>query len=307
MGSENTKIDINISELTKQADLVRPNIFEFTDYREFLRVWFDYLKKSRNISIRKFAKISGLSDAYLVMMLSGKRPLSAKAFNKIRPHLLLEKHEKKYLEKLRLTVVGANVDTQHAAVMELKNHRNYKLKNQKEFETLKYLSHWYHFAIRELTADPNFSEDAKWIQKKLAFHVPLKNIRKAVKFLEKGEFLVRDQSGRLRSLDKKIHCTPKIFSHSLRSMHEQFLSLAMKSIDTVDSSQRMVVGSTVYVSDSQITKIRDVLQEAIDKISAIELEYDENGEEKGKIYHVEIAGFPMSDAKKKGNKGNIKK
>jgi len=302
VGTDNTNTEILIPEDMDKKSSDRPNIFEYQNYREFLKDWFNYLKMEHHLSIRKFSKAAGISNGFLVMVLSGKRPLSSKAFNKILPFLHLEKYEARFLEKLRLCEVASNAESKHAAVLELKNHRNYRLKNQKEVQVLEYLGHWYHIAIRELTADLDFKDDVKWIQKKLAFHVPLKNIREALKFLEESEYLIRDKKGSLRALDKKIHCTPKIWGHSLRSMHEQMLELALKSIDETDSSERMVLGSTVFVGDSQIQEIRSVLQEARDRISAIELGFEETTNEKGKVYHVELAGFPLTDAKKKRKK-----
>jgi uncharacterized protein (TIGR02147 family) len=300
MSSDNTNTAIKLVE-DESCDSfnTRPDVFDYLDHREFIRDWFSYLKERKGLSLRKFANVSGVSASFLTLVINGKRPLSEKAFNKMLPHLFLGKYEQKYLSKLRLMELSSNTKKGSEAVFNLRKHKKFRQKNHKENETFNYLTHWYHIAIRELSADPDFRDDPKWIQKNLNFHVSLQEIRDALSFLEENEFLVRNKKDHLVAVDKKVFCTKNIFKHSVRFFHKKMLQLAEISVTKIDASERIVLGSTVYVDDEHIQKIREVVKNAREEISAIELEFNSSANNKGKVYHVEIAGFPLSGGKPK--------
>jgi uncharacterized protein (TIGR02147 family) len=299
MGKGNTQTAINISNELSEVSLKRPNIFEYSDCRKFLNDLIEFLRPTEGLTIRSLARQSDLSPAFVVLVISGKRPLSKKASEKILPNLKLRRDESVFFEKLRLADTEKNAELKSEAVLSLKKHRKYKMSSKQESDTFEYLRHWYHIAIKELSTHPDFQDDPKWIQENLSFKVPMKEIRSALKFLEKSEFLIKNKEGRLVPVDKRIYCKQKVLNQSIRSMHDQMLKLALKSIDEIDSSERIVLGVSVLVGDNQIQEIRDVIRRAQVEIAEIEEKFDEANDSSGKVYHVELAGFPMTHGKKK--------
>ena len=73
----------------------KPDIFLYHDHLSFLKDWIAYLKKTRtSFSMRELAKKSQIASGYIPMILSGKRELTEKAFQKIVSELHLNPEEK---------------------------------------------------------------------------------------------------------------------------------------------------------------------------------------------------------------------
>ena len=75
-----------------------PDIYNYHDYRQFLREWLQHLKSEHKLSTRQVAKASGVSESYLSMVISGQRNLSEEQLRKLVPSLRLERSEASYLE-----------------------------------------------------------------------------------------------------------------------------------------------------------------------------------------------------------------
>lgn len=80
---------------------MRPQIFNYSDYREYLKAIFAYLKTHRRMSIRRIAKLAGFgSCSYLRMVLSGERNLSERSSIKVAAALKLDSSQASHLIKL---------------------------------------------------------------------------------------------------------------------------------------------------------------------------------------------------------------
>lgn len=76
------------------------DIFEFDDYREYLKVALAE-NQSKGISIRKFTRSSGLaSPNYFQMVISGKKNMSIQSAKKVAQALGLNRTEQQYLQTL---------------------------------------------------------------------------------------------------------------------------------------------------------------------------------------------------------------
>ena len=77
---------------------ISSNIYNFTDYREFLKDRYRQLKINDPLfSFRHFSKSAGFgSPNYLKLVMDGKRNLSAEAIAKFAKGLRLDNHESEY-------------------------------------------------------------------------------------------------------------------------------------------------------------------------------------------------------------------
>ena len=79
----------------------------------------------------------------------------------------------------------------------------YRDQNAEESVFFKYISQWYHVAIREMALLPDFSTEPEWIQKRLHAPVPLQQIREALRFLLESGYLIQKKNGMVRSGPQK--------------------------------------------------------------------------------------------------------
>jgi len=178
-----------LDELRKKPHVLRPSIYLFLDYKEFFRVWIEYLKESLGkYSMRQLSRDSGLALGHLSNIISGKRPLTHKALAKLLPHLHLNEKEEDYLEQLRILTDSKTAKGKNKALAKIHKFQEFKSLNPQEVESYQYLSHWYYVAIREMVLLPDFKEDPKWIQKRLRYEVSLENIKQALCFFKRSPF-----------------------------------------------------------------------------------------------------------------------
>lgn len=266
------------------------DLFEYHDFRDFLRDWFNQARESQSLSLREIALQCGLSTGFLPMLLSGQRTLSDKSLSKLQAALKLNKEELAYLKALIRLCDGETAEERSLAFEEIRKLRSFRKKNPKELEVHQYLSSWLHVAIREMAFRHDFEPDPAWIRPRLVRKVALKDIQDSLEFLLEHEFLTRDQKGRVVPSQKHLECFSGVYRLSLGEFHKQMFALASESIDLTPREQRNLLGHTLLIPESQIGNLRSILDETLNKVAAL----GANVDEAGPVYHVILSTFPLS-------------
>ncbi|HEX4925914.1 MAG TPA: TIGR02147 family protein [Bdellovibrionales bacterium] len=268
-----------------------PDIFTYHDYRAFLRDWFEYLKKTDGgFSLRGLAKQSGISSAYMPMVLSGRRRLSEDNLNKIILSLRLDPAQRSYLRILCQFADSRTQEDSLKALERAQRFQSYKQLNPKEAETSSYLSNWHYVVIRELAATPEFKDDAHWLQEQLRFHVPLSEIEKALTFLKAYKFIDRREDGSFYLPEKQIDCVGEVFRVVLSQFHKKMFQLGAKAIEDVPSTERLITGLTMSLSPKSFEKVKALLDHTMSELERIASEETQPEA----VYHVSLAGFPLT-------------
>lgn len=273
-----------------------PDIYAYHDYREFLRDWIEYRKRSvRGFSLRKLSAESGLAAGFLPMVLSGKRPLGAKSFSRLAVALGLGASERSYFEALVTLGTSASQQVRLDALERMKRFRAYRKHNPREVEAYQYLTHWYFVAIREMAAVPGFHLDPRWISEQLRGRVPLVGIKEAIRFLTESGFLKVREDGSVEPPEKGLECEDGVFRVALTQFHQEMLALAGKSIETVPAEERRILGHTFALRDEDFAKAQEIVGEALRRVRELE----ERGNGGDQVYHLELALFPLTRRSRK--------
>lgn len=266
------------------------DLFSYHDYREYLKDWFEQGRESQSFSLREIAEKCDLSTGYLPMVLCGKRNLSEKALAKLQMVLRFNQEELTYFQSLmQLSDAGKNQERM-MAFEEIKRLRSFKKKNTKELEVHNYLGNWLNVAIRELAMRRDFDSNPEWIQEKLVYKVPKRDIENSFQFLLEHGFLKKSPSGQVEPTEKQLDCYTGIYRLSLAEFHRQMFQLASYSIDLTPRDQRNLLGHTLLIPESQIEALRTLLNETLKKIEALGSEF----REPGPVYHVILSTFPVA-------------
>ena len=269
----------------------RPDIYGYHDYREFLRDWLAYLKAGQSrLSLRKIAREAKIAVGYLTMVLKGERGLSVAALEKLKPVLELAEAENTHLERLRTVAESDSEDTRQEAMKKLQRSLAYRRKNPKELEVYKYLTHWYYVAIREMAQLQGFRADAKWIQARLRHEVPLIDIETALKFLLDNGYLIPTADGSATAGEKRIECLGGVYRMALSQMHREVMQLAIRSIESASSEERLLVGHTLAIPESRLEELKKILSDALEAVARLETEPGK-GEA---VYQVNLSAFPLA-------------
>ncbi len=275
----------------------RPQIEKYHDYFIFVKDWLKFMKiHESKFSLRNLSRKANIAVGYLPMVLSGRRQLSESAFEKLMPHLGLNKREQKILNLLRTIGESENPQIRSEALKDLQKIKEYQLNNSSEIEVFKYLSRWENVAIREMLNLPDFQLDPLWIQERLKAKIGLAEIENILDFLKNHGFITLSKDGKSATAKKSLQCEDGVFKISLSDFHRQMLSKIEDSIENTPREQRSIMGHTRALSSQEFAalklKIADFINE-LDNNKGPSQDLD------SEVYHITLAAVPLTSTPKR--------
>lgn len=281
------------------------NIFEFTDYRSYLNSYYqDTKKKNYAWSYEAWAQKMGLkSNSSILKILNGQREAGPEVTHKFIDYFKFKNDERIYFEDLvRLSKAKKDPRLAVALMQKIqKTHPKSKTKflNDKEFSAI---SHWWFYAIRQMVRLIGFKNDPKWISRKLAFHVPSKEINKAINILVKLKLLKLDQKTKQLSTTKeRLNTSDDVASEALKRFHEEMLMNAKTAIRSIAVKDRQISGCTLAVSKEDIPKAKKLVREFEEEFSKL---FDSKNADT--VYQLNVQFFPLIKNLIPNKKGVIK-
>ena len=276
---------------------LRPNIFNYHDYRAYLSDWLKFQKSDSGQSLRGLARASGLSATLLSLVVAQKRVLTERAAKKLIEALDLGESERTFFENLVRLAEAPSQAERVKAYRALRRFEAYRKSDASEVEAFKYLSSWYHVAIRELAAHPEFTGEIAWIQSRLVRTVSTEEIREALEFLVEADFLARDAAGCYSQTQRNLDCVSGVFQLSLNQFHKDVLSMATEAIDSMEKDKRNLTGYTFLAKESSYDEIVSILDEALGKLRKLESRDIETKDGQRVVFHTELITMPFTVGK----------
>lgn len=266
--------------------LDKPDILNYRQAQVYLADLLNWYKENK-ISLRNIASKLNVSPALLSLITKGKRQMTEENVDIWAPYFKWTPQEVGWLKKIIL-LETASTEEKREAMNGMSRFKEFKDKSSQEVLTFKYLKNWWNVAIREMSELPEFQESEDWIQNRLLYKVSKNEIRKSLEFLNKHKLLAK--YGNFRKLD----CQGDIYKLSLSTFHEQILKRAVESIYKTESADRHILGHTFGLSSEQLPKLKDILDETLEKITKLAETADKDKE----VYHIALLGFPLTREQK---------
>lgn len=245
------------------------NIYDFTDYRDFLKDRYRQLKDSDPaFSFRYFSKQAGFgSPNYLKLVMDGKRNLSDEAIGKFAKGLRLDSHESEYFKFM----VGYNQcdDRIKKEVYEAKLHYLRELFKVKELipEHYDYYHDWYHAAIREMIHNKGtVKNNPAVISAKLSPQIEEDKVAASISLLKKLGFVVENGNGDLQpgqgteTVTAGAEMAQKIY-------HEQMAELAAKSLYTQGAETQEFDSVTIALPADKVAELKQKIKALVAEVS----------------------------------------
>lgn len=271
---------------------MQTDIFEYLDYRKFLRdMYAEQKATSPRFSYRYFSRRAGLgSPSYLKAVMDGKRNLRQETARRFAEALKLDKQETRYF--LNLVAMNQASSTRERSVYyeELAQIPRYRRTRRLECEQYDYYSRWYCVAVRELAARADFQEDPAWIARQLRPTISEREAREALALLTELGMLRRGEDGRLRQSDSLLSTGREIAGLVIRRFHGEMLALARTALDRIDPTEREVGGVTVRLTEPQVRHLKERLYELRQEV--LQLDAAEDGDQA--VYHMSFQLFPLT-------------
>ncbi|MFW5968150.1 MAG: TIGR02147 family protein [Persicimonas sp.] len=270
----------------------KPNIFEYLDYREYLRDYYRAGKENLSqFSHRYLARKAGFSSPnFFKLVMDGDRNLSSASVDKFAKALELDEEEKRFFADLVAFDQADDVDEKNAAFERVAASQRFRTARRIDSSMFEYLSRWYHPAIRELAAREDFRRDPEWISQQLFPSVPVDKVEESLELLFELGLLEVDEAGEVHRGEPSLTTGHEVGSLAIGNYHRQMLERASESIEAVPSEERYISGMTVCISPELVEE----LKERVQGFREVLLDLCDRQEDPRVVYQVNLNLFPLS-------------
>ncbi len=288
-----TRSFIASTVIDKYEFLPEVSVFDYTNFRLYLRDSYQASKKSRyGYSFQLFAKKSGFaSRSFLKMVIDGQRDLSLAAIEKINKAFAHSREQSAYFRAL----VGYN-QSDSADEKQIFLDKMSKVKPPPSLTPLdkakyKVLTDILYLVLREAVALPGFKEDAGAIRKALCFETTTEKIKEALKILLTLGLIKRDSKGKLAQVDTMVTTPPKVEALDAFNYHNQILDLAKKMLAEDPASFCDLTSMTIPVPEELIPEIQRLANDF--RMQVAEL-VNAAGNVYKNVYLINVQAFPVT-------------
>lgn len=282
-----------INQRYRKKPMERPLVFNYHDYRKFLKDYFDYAKyKDSKFSYRFFAQRAGFgSGSFLKLVIDGKRKLTNESITKISKGFKLKKREHEYFENL--------VFMNQASTHEIRNHyyknmlstKEYTKVNQVAKASYDYFSKWYYPAIREIIVFGGGNYTSDKIARLLTPQISKKQVQDALGHLMELGLIKKDQNGHWEQCDKHISTGQEVRSFIVAKYHREMLKLASDSIERFLAHERDISAITFSMDRKKMDDLKQLIR---DFRSRVRSQFAEN-EHVNQVLQLNIQLFPLTE------------
>lgn len=265
-------------------------IFDYFDYREFLRDHYNFNKNNHHFfSFRYISGKTGLDASFYVKVLNKQKHIADKAIPTLIKFLQLTKIAGEYFTLL----VKFNKAKQHEQEMyyfekliALRKPSAMKL----DKEMFEYFSSWWNIALRELINIEPTVTDAKELASRLLPAITPVQARRSIALLEKLGIVTQGENGTLRLANDFVTTDGTVQSMAVRAFQKEMIRLAGEAIDRVPRSDRDISSLTISTSRECLELIREKLAEIRREIMEL-VRREEKTEE---VYQLNFQIFPLT-------------
>jgi uncharacterized protein (TIGR02147 family) len=271
---------------------IKPNIFNYADYRIFLNDYYHFLKKQdRKFSHRLIAyKIGSSSAGWFSDLVGGRINLTGMYLLKLAKLFKLTAREKNYFEVLVGYDQAGSLDEKNAFMEKMMSFKelNASIVNKDQFA---FYSTWYVPAIRELLFCFDFKDDYKALAKKLCPSISQQQAKKATEILKSLGFIKLNRNGHLKPCDPIIKKDPQFKSLHWANFMRANMELGIQALDRYKKESRDISAVTLCLSKEGQDRASEEIAELRKKLLAIS-EQDKN---RNNVFQCNIQLFPLTD------------
>jgi uncharacterized protein (TIGR02147 family) len=279
-----------------EEKIMKPNIFEFTDYRQYIKAYYEAQKElNPHFSFQVFCNNAGFPNkGFVHNVIYGVKNLSRLSAMKFSQGMRLTKSEAEFFESLVFFNQAKNVKE--------KNHYFEKLSSVKPMtpeasiakkvvdHQFSFYSTWYGSAIRSMIdMFPEKSDDFTWIGSNLHPRLSPVLVRKTVKTMLALGLLERI-NGRLKVKEKTITTGREAKNLAVAQFHMEMMRLAQRALADLPSEKRHMTGLTLGISHKAYLQICEDIFALQEKI----LRCAETDEGSDSVYQLNFQLFPLS-------------
>ena len=273
-------------------------IFEYRDYREYVRDFYESRKKCSAFTWREFAKLAGFSSSgFLKLVCDGKTRLSKVGVEKVLSAMNLSGAQAEYFRQM-----VTFCDSQQPDVRRTSFERMMKIASENRVEFLEaksfaYFSSWANPALRELAPIMKGASPLE-MGHTLVPAICAAEARESLELQESLGLLKKDECGNYVQTSEGVSSTREVISATVVNMQKQYAHLAAESLERYTREYRHISGMTMGLDREAYERLAaelDAFRKKVAEIVSNVKSYD-------RVYRMNLQLFPLSKKVEKNEK-----
>lgn len=268
-----------------------PVVFDFLDYRAFLREYYRVRKEHSAFSYRAFSMRAKLrSPNYLKLVMDGDRNLTSPMAKRFAAACGLTGQAAAFFCELVAFTQATALDERNEVYGRLRRYQEFREANPLEVARDEYHSKWYLPAIRELALASDFRADPEWIARRLVPTIKVEEAASALEVLQRLQMLVPSADGNLRPGTPIVTTGAETANLHVVNFHRSMMRLASESLERIPAAQRDISSVTLCLGEDGLEHVkRAIVRFRRELLKLSEFETDPR-----QVVQVNFQLFPLS-------------
>lgn len=271
--------------------LVEPDVLQYTNYRVYLRDYYEYKKKTvAAFSLRFFAEKAGLSShAHLKLAIDGKRNITKNTVTKLIHGLGLENQRAAYFESLVFFNQATTDEDKKIYYAQLVKASPRSKLHKMDKAQLRIFKEWHHSAILEMVGLKDFRPIPEQISKRLRGLITPTQATESLNLLLELGLLVKTANG-YRQSNPLITTDDEVQDIMVKMYHNQMLALSVRMLNDLPGDERDVSALTFGIKRSDFPNLKKHLQLMRKEL----LDFSAKAGEAEDVVQINLQLFPLT-------------
>ncbi len=265
-------------------------VFDYLDYREFLRDYYkDKKKESYFFSYRFIGSRVGMDSSYIIKVMQGTLHIAINKITKFIHLLELSETEAEYFEAL-VHFCRAKTERQRKVYFEKLFSMSTIKSQQLEANKYEFFQKWYYSAVWSIINCKPFDGDFRKLAKRCLPAITVWDAKRAVRLLKKLGLIIKNSDGLYHTTNLNLTTGTKWRSKAVEVYQREITTLATESIDRCDKKERDLSTITLSVDLKAMPEIQEHIRQF--RSSLIKLVNSYGGTDR--VYQLNVQLFPLS-------------
>ena len=271
--------------------LTEPDVLQYTNYRVYLRDYYEYKKSTTAaFSLRFFAEKAGLSShAHLKLTIDGKRNITKNTVTKLIHGLGLENQRAAYFESLVFFNQATTDEDKKVYYAQLVKASPRSKLHKMDKAQLRIFKEWHHSAILEMVGLKDFRPIPDQISKRLRGLITPAQAMESLSLLLELGLLVKTANG-YRQSNPLITTDDEVQDIMVKMYHSQMLALSARMLNDLPGTERDVSALTFGIKRSDFANLKKHLQLMRKEL----LDFSAKAGEAEEVVQINLQLFPLT-------------
>ncbi len=264
------------------------NIFNYVDYREYVRDWYREVQThNSSYSYRSMAAALDINSGTLSRILKSERNIRPEVIERFSKLMKLSTVDGEYFELLIQFEQAGDTTIKREIYRKIIIFRT-KRKKSVSANQADYFGEWFHTAIRELLR-LNGTLTAGEIKQALSPEPTLSHVKKSLQLLLDIE-MIREENGVFFASEQLLTICDSWRGVAVQEYQSQMMTLGIESLDRHSWQERDISTVSITINNRDLDKAQEILKNAREEL----LQLEEQTIDHNRVYQCNIQLFPLT-------------